>query len=155
MEAPFMSIFRKAYSVFGALLMLQFLLQLYFITGAIFTIVGANDSAKDVYAAFKNADGFAGLHAINGYLVGINILILLALSFGSRFPRRTIVRNGILFVLLLLQIVLARLPAALAGLHGINALIMIGLGGYLVSSTWAFGRRGAVSAPAAAESAGT
>jgi hypothetical protein len=137
-----MSLFRKAYSVFGALLMLQFLLQLYFIAGAIFTIVNAGDNAKDVYAAFKNADSFAGLHAVNGYLVGINILILLGLSFASRYPRRTTLMTGILFVLLLVQIVLARTPvAALAGLHGINALVLIALGGYLFSSNWAFGRR--------------
>jgi hypothetical protein len=137
-------VFRKAYSVFGALLMLQFLLQLYFIAGAIFTIVNASDNAKDVYAAFKNADSFAGLHAVNGYLVGINVLILLGLSFASRYRWRTTLMTGILFVLLLVQIVLARAPiAALAGLHGINALILIALGGYLVGSNWAFGRRAA------------
>jgi hypothetical protein len=141
------NIFRKGYSVFGALLMLQFFLQLYFIASAIFTIVSANDNAKDVYAAFKNADSFAGLHAVNGYLIGINILILLLLSFGSRYGRRTIIMTGVLFVLLLIQIVLARTPApALAGLHGVNALILVGLGGYLTGSTWAFGRRPAVTA---------
>jgi hypothetical protein len=136
-----MAILRKAYSIFGALLMLQFLLQLYFIAGAIFTIVNANDSAKDVYAAFKNADGFAGLHAVNGYLVGINLLILLGLAFAARFPWRTTILTGVLFVLLLLQILLAHtgIPA-LSALHGINALIMVGLGGYLTGSNWAFGR---------------
>jgi Family of unknown function (DUF6220) len=140
------TIFRKAYSVFGALLMLQFFLQLYFIAGAIFTIVNANDNAKDVYAAFKNADGFAGLHALNGYLVGINILILLGLAFGSRFPRRTIIVTGVLFVLLLVQIVLARVGVpALAGLHGINAIVMIALGGLLTGRNWAFGRGAAAA----------
>ena len=150
-----MSIFRKAYSVFGALLMLQFFLQLYFIAGAIFTIFSANDNANDVYASFKNADGFAGLHAINGYLTGINILILLGLAFGSRFPRRTIILTAVLFVLLVLQIVLARMPVPpLAALHGINALILVGLGGYLVGSTWAFGRRAAVTAAETGEPVG-
>jgi Family of unknown function (DUF6220) len=140
------TIFRKAYSVFGALLMLQFFLQLYFMAGAIFTIVNANDNAKDVYAAFKNADGFAGLHAVNGYLVGINILILLGLAFGSRFPRRTIILTGVLFVLLLVQIVLARVGVpALAGLHGVNAIVMIALGGFLTGRNWAFGRGTAAS----------
>jgi hypothetical protein len=135
------AIFRKAYSVFGALLMLQFFLQLYFIAGALFTIATANDNAKDVYAAFKNADGFAGLHALNGYLVGINLLILLALAFASRFPWRTTILNAVLFVLLLVQIVLAHtgIPA-LSALHGVNALVMVGLGGFLTGSNWAFGR---------------
>jgi hypothetical protein len=150
------SIFRKAYSLFGALLMLQFALQLYFMAAAIFTIIGANDNANDVYAAFKNADGFAGLHAANGYLVGINILILLGLSFGARYPWRTTILTAVLFVLLLAQIVLARVPSpALAGLHGINALILIGLGGYLIGSNWAFGSRAAATTGGAAEPAGS
>lgn len=142
-----MSIFRKTYSVFGALLMLQFLLQLYFIAGAIFTIVNANDNAKDVYAAFKNADSFAVLHAINGYLVGINLLVMVGLSFASRYPWRTTIMTVVLFVLLLLQSVLAHTPlAALAALHGVNALILIGLGGYLTGQHWAFGRHASVTA---------
>jgi hypothetical protein len=134
-----MSIFRKAYSVFGALLMLQFLLQLYFIAGALFTIVSANDNQKDVYAAFKNADNFAGLHAINGDLVGLTILIMVGLSFGSRYPWRTTILTGVLFLLYVIQFVLAHTGApVLAGLHGVNALIMIGLGGYLTGRNWAF-----------------
>jgi hypothetical protein len=145
------SIFRKAYSVFGALLMLQFLLQLYFIAGAIFTITQANDNAKDVYAAFKNADNFAGLHAINGDLIGINLLIMIGLSFGSRYPWRTTIMTAVMFVLLLLQSVLAHTPLpAVSALHGINALILIGLGGYLTSSHWAFGHRGSQTAAGAA-----
>ena len=75
-----MSIFRKAYSVVGAILMLQFLAQLYFIAAAIFTIVNANDNAKDVYTAFKSADNFAGLHAINGDIIGLTILVMIGLG---------------------------------------------------------------------------
>jgi hypothetical protein len=146
------NIFRKAYSAFGAILMLQFLLQLYFIAGALFTIVGANDSAKDVYAAFQNAGSFAGLHAINGDLVGINLLIMIGLSFGSRYPWRTTILTGVLFVLLVIQLLLAHVPIpALAGLHGINALILIGLGGFLTSRNWAFGRRSPEAAMGAPE----
>jgi hypothetical protein len=142
-----MSIFRKAYSVFGAILMLQFFLQLYFIAGAIFTIANANDNQKDVYAAFKNADSFAGLHAINGYLVGINLLIMIGLSFGSRYPWRTTIMTAVAFVLLLLQSVLAHTGVpALSGLHGVNALILVGLGGYLTGRNWAFGGRAAETA---------
>jgi uncharacterized protein DUF6220 len=137
-----MSIFRKAYSVFGAVLMLQFFLQLYFIAGAIFTIVNANDNQKDVYAAFKNADSFAGLHAINGDLVGLNLLIMIGLSFGSRYPWRTTIMTAVLFVLFVVQALLAHtgIPA-LSGLHGLNALVMVGLGGYLTGRNWAFGGR--------------
>jgi len=123
-----LSIFRKAYSVVGAILMLQFLAQLYFIAAAIFTIVNANDNAKDVYTAFKNADNFAGLHAINGDIIGLTILVMIGLSFGSRYPWRTTILTGVLFLLLVIQLLLAHtgIPA-LSGLHGLNALVMIGL----------------------------
>lgn len=137
-----MSIFRKAYSVFGALLMLQFIAQLYFIAAALFTIVAADDNAKDVYSAFKNADTFAGLHAFNGDLIGLTILIMVGLAFGSRFPWRMTILTGVLFVLLVVQLLLAHtgIPA-LSGIHGVNALILIGLGGYLTGRNWAFGSR--------------
>jgi Family of unknown function (DUF6220) len=143
-----LSIFRKAYSVVGALLMLQFFAQLYFIAVVVFTILLANDNAKDVYSAFKNADTFAGLHAVNGDLIGLTILVMLGLSFGSRYPWRTTIMTGLLFVLLVAQLLLAHtgIPV-LSGLHGLNALIMVGLGGYLTGTTWAFGRR-SVSPPA-------
>jgi Family of unknown function (DUF6220) len=122
--------------------MLQFILQIYLIAGAIFTIINANDNAKDVYAAFKNADSFASAHAINGYLIGITLLIMIGLSFGSRYPWRTTIMTAVAFVLLLVQSLLAHTPfAALSALHGINALILIGLGGYLTGSHWAFRRR--------------
>jgi Family of unknown function (DUF6220) len=139
------SIFKKAYSVFGALLMLQFFLQLYFIAAAVFTVAAANDNAKDVYAAFKNGESFFGLHAINGDLVGINLLIMFGLSFGSRYPWRTTIMTGVLFLLLVIQLVLAHTGIAiLSGLHGVNALIMVGLGGFLTGRNWAF-RRSAVA----------
>ena len=139
-----MNIFRKAYSVAGVVLMLQFLLQLYFIASALFTIISANDNAKDVYSAFKNADTFAGLHAINGDLIALTILVMIGCSFGSRYPWRTTILTAVLFVLLVIQAFLAHtgIPA-LSGLHGVNALILIGLGGYLTGRNWAFGRRAA------------
>jgi len=147
-----MSIFRKAYSVFGALMMLQFFLQLYFIASAIFTIIAANDNAKDVYAAFKNADKFASLHRANGDLLGLTMLILVGLSFGSRYPWRTTLLTGLLFVLLVIQSFLAYIPIGpIAGLHGVNALILIGLGGYLTGRNWAFDGRARESAPGGAE----
>jgi uncharacterized membrane protein len=147
-EALAENIFRKAYSVFGALLMLQFLLQLYVIAAALFTIVSANDNQKDVYAAFKNADSFAGLHAINGDLIGLTLLIMVGLSFGSRYPWRTTILTAVLFLLLVIQLVLAHtgIPA-LSGIHGINALIMVGLGGYLTGRNWAFRPNPEAAAP--------
>lgn len=137
-----MSIFRKAYSVAGAVMMLQFFLQLYLVAAALLTIFQANDNAKDVYSAFKTADNFAGLHRANGDLLGITMLVMIGLSFGARFPWRTTILTVVLFVLLVIQSFLAYVPVPIvSGLHGVNALILIGLGGYLTGSNWAF-RRG-------------
>jgi len=142
-----MSMFRKAYSVFGALLMLQFFLQLYFMAAAMFTIVNANDNPKDIYAAFKNADSFASLHVANGYLIGFTILIMIALSFAPRNPWRTTIMTSVLWLLVAVQSFLAHTPlATLAALHGVNAIILIALGAYLTGRNWAFGRRAFVTA---------
>jgi hypothetical protein len=144
-----MDIFRKAYSVAGAVLMLQFFAQLYFIAAAVFTVTNANDSAKDVYAAFKDGDAYFGLHAINGDLIGLTILVMIGLSFGARYPWRTTILTGVLLVLLVVQALLAHTGIPLlAGLHGLNALILVGLGGFLTGRNFAFGRRAEVS-PAA------
>jgi Family of unknown function (DUF6220) len=142
--------FRKAYSVAGAVLMLQFALQLYFIAAAALGIFNANDNAKDVYSAFKNVDAFASLHRLNGDLAALTILIMVGLSFGSRYPWRTTILTALLFVLLFLQVVLAALGGTpvLAGLHGVNALILIGLGGFLTGRNWAFRPQPEMATPA-------
>jgi hypothetical protein len=144
-----MAVFRKAYSVAGAVLMLQFLLQLYFIAAAALTIFGADDNSKAVYSAFKDADTFAGLHALNGGLILLNALIMVGLSFGSRYPWRTTILTFVLALQVLVQSVLAHTGVpVVAGLHGVNALIMIGIGGYLTGRNWAF-RRATAATPTA------
>jgi uncharacterized protein DUF6220 len=143
-----LSIFRKAYSVAGVVLMIQFIAQLYFAAAAILTIFQANDNAKDVYSAFKTADTFAGIHRTNGDLIGLTILVMVGCSFGARYPWRTTVLTVVLFLLLVLQSILAYTGVSLlSGLHGVNALVMVGLGGYLTGRNWAF-RREAVAASA-------
>jgi hypothetical protein len=136
-----MSIFRKAYSVAGVVLMIQFFAQLYFVAAALLTIFQANDNAKDVYSAFKTADTFAGLHRANGDLVAVTILVMVGSSFGARYPWRTTILTAVLFVLLVIQSILAYTGIPLlSGLHGVNAVIMIALGGYLTGRNWAFRR---------------
>ena len=146
-----MSIFRKAYSVAGAVLMLQFFAQLYFVAVALLTIFQANDNAKDVYSAFKSADTFAGLHRANGDLMALTILVMVGCSFGARYPWRTTILTAVLFILLVIQSILAYTGIQLlSGLHGVNALIMIALGGYLTGRNWAFRREPAGAATPAA-----
>jgi len=134
-----MSIFRKAYSVAGVVLMIQFFVQLYLVAAALLTIFQANDNAKDVYSAFKTADTFAGIHRANGDLMALTIIVMVGCSFGARYPWRTTILTVILFVLLVVQSILAYTGIPLlSGLHGVNALIMIGLGGYLTGRNWGF-----------------
>jgi hypothetical protein len=141
-----LSIFRKAYSVAGVVLIVQFVAQLYFVAVALLTIFQANDNAKDVYSAFKTADTFAGLHRANGDLIALTILVMVGCSFGARYPWRTTILTGVLFLLLVIQSILAYTGIPLlSGLHGVNALIMIGLGGYLTGRNWAFRRETAVA----------
>jgi hypothetical protein len=48
-------------------------------------------------------------------------------------------------VLIIIQLILAHTGiAVVSALHGLNALVLVGLAGYLVGSNWAFGRRAAV-----------
>ena len=137
-----MSIFRKAYSVAGVVLMIQFFAQLYLVAAALLTIFQANDNAKDVYSAFKTADTFAGIHRANGDLMALTIVVMVGCSFGARYPWRTTILTVILFVLLVVQSILAYTGIPLlSGLHGVNALIMIGLGGYLTGRNWGFRSR--------------
>ena len=135
-----MSFFRKAYSVVGVILMLEYFAQFFLIAAAIFTIEEANDNAQSVYSAFKNADSFAGLHFLNGVLViGITTLVLIACAALARLPGRTIGLTALLFVLLVVQFILGSIPVPLVnGLHGLNALILVGLAGALTGRNWAW-----------------
>lgn len=137
---------RKIYSVAGALLLLEFLAQFYTIASSGFTSVAnkiANSGNPSVGTAVDEIDVFGAAHAVNGvFVVPITILALIILSFGARYPRKTTVMVALLFLLWVVQFALAFVgflgAAALAGLHGINALVMVGLGIYLVRSNWAF-----------------
>jgi hypothetical protein len=136
-------VLRKAYSVVCVILMLQYVLQLYLIAAAIFTITHANDSATDIYAAFKQADAnYLPVHQGNGDLAAIMTLLLLILSFAARLPRRMIGLTALLFVLMVIQSLLPgpSVPAVVSAIHGVNPLVLIGLTGYLTGRNWAFAR---------------
>ncbi len=143
-----MNFFRKAYSVVGALLLLEYLAQFFFIAVTVFTIENASDNAQSVYAAFKNADTFAGLHAVNGLLViSVTTIIMVACAIGSRYSWTTTGLTALLFVLLFLQFALAGAGSAVvSGLHGLNALVLVALAGWLTSRHWAFRPAGGATA---------
>ncbi len=59
-----MSGLKKAYTIVGVVLLVELALQFYLIAAAALAVWGAKNNAKDVYAAFKVGDQFAGLHAV-------------------------------------------------------------------------------------------
>jgi hypothetical protein len=133
------------YSVAGVLLLLEFGAQFYTIASSGFTKV-ASEIAQRPTGASPELEPFAIAHAVIGvFIVPLTILALIALSVGARYPRRTTILAALLLLLWVVQFGLAYVGflgvAPLAGLHGINALAMVGLGIYLVRSNWAFGRR--------------
>ncbi len=156
-------IIRKAYSVLGILLLVELLAQFYFAAGGMFTIAAKADpqtSAADVKQAVSNSDAFVGLHALNGTLIiPVTILVLIGLSFWARYSWRTTGFTAMLFGLLVIQFVLAFFGhagvAVVAGLHGVNALMLVGVAIYVVVRHWAFRRQATrATAPASAELAG-
>ncbi len=150
-----MNTFRKAYSVVGVVLLLEFLTQFYVIAASMFTTLATQipiaNNAQLTQTAVQEPETFAAVHAAIGvFVIPPTILILVALSFGARYPWRTTVFTAMLFLLLMVQFGLAVIGfvgfAAVAGLHGINALVLAGLGGWLTWKNWAFGSRGAATA---------
>ncbi len=146
--------FRKVYSVVGVLLLVELFLQFYFVAGGMFTIAAKADpeaSAAVVKNAVNASEPFFGLHSLNGLLlIPLTILVLIGLSFGARYPWRTTGFTAVLLGLLVIQFLLAAIGfagvAVVAGLHGINALILVGTTIYVVVRNWAFRRQPAAVA---------
>jgi hypothetical protein len=141
-----MSTIRKAYSLVGALLILEYLTQFYLIATAIFTLgqvfegPDSHPSSKAIYGAFKNADPIASLHVFNGYyIIPITTLVLIGLSFAARHPRKTTGLTALLLVLLLLQMALVwvAIPGVTA-FHALNAIVLVALAGWLTWTNWAW-----------------
>ncbi len=92
-----------------------------------------------LYLAGYGVFAFSGLkpfdaHRVVGDLIGIAILIAVGLVFAARMPRRIIGINIGLFVLMIIQFLLAAASIqALAALHVVNAIFIIGAAGRL---TW-------------------
>src|SRR4029077_5341530 len=81
-------------------------------------------------------------HAFNGVTLAVLIILLVGFSFGARYPWRTTGLSALLFLLLVLQSVLAHAGIPLlSAFHVFNGLIILGLSGFLARSNWAFGSR--------------
>jgi hypothetical protein len=146
---------RKAYSVASVLLLCEILAQFYFIAALAFPAWLADDNERSVATAYKSADVFALLHGLNGVLViPVTILVLIGLSFASRYSWRTTGLTAVLFGLMVIQdlFVLAGVSnlAFIAGFHAVNALVLVSYAAWTVRRNWAFGPKGIATSARAA-----
>ena len=154
--------FRRAYTIAGVVLVVALALQFYLIAAASWSVWGATPSSGDptssqIFAGFKIGDTFASLHAINGSLViPVTMLVMIGLAFGARHSGRVKLVTAGLFGLMVIQALLgffgglqSTLGSAIAGLHGLNALAIVAVTGYLLNATWAY-RPAPLAQPSAA-----
>ena len=135
-----MALFRKAYSVVGVLLLLDLVAQFFLIGAAMFTIFNEASNGSGADRALSDSGVYLIAHTINGAAMAVLILVLVGLSFGSRYPWRTTGLTALLFLLLVVQSVLAHTGIApVSALHAVNGLVIVGLTGSLTGSHWAFG----------------
>lgn len=93
-----------------------------------------------------------GFHTAFGYLIFVGALVLLVLALVARVGRPRIWLVVAVPVAVAVQIVLAWISEAVHGvgiLHGLNALVVFGLTGYLTGEAWR-GRRAAPVEPVTA-----
>jgi len=136
---------RRAYSILGIILLVELALQFYLIAAGALSVWAAQDNANSVYAAFKNGDKFASLHGFIGTLViPITILAMIGLAFAAGLSRRDKGQTAGLFGLVVVQFLLGVIgssgsvaAAVIGGLHGLNALLIVGAAGSLLFRTWA------------------
>jgi uncharacterized protein DUF6220 len=86
----------------------------------------------------KFNDGF-GLHLGVGYLIVLLGLVLLILALAGRVRGRMLGLTGLLFGLLILQVLLAWFSygvPVIGFFHPVNALAIFALSGYLASTEW-------------------
>jgi tellurite resistance protein TehA-like permease len=124
------------YRYWAALVVLAVLLQIGFAGyGAFFVANAVDDGVVDEK---KFDDGF-GLHVGFGYLVLLLTLVLLLIALAANAGKYRVGPSGILFPLLIVQVLLAYLGEsvpALGFIHPINALLILGLSGWIAKSAW-------------------
>lgn len=100
----------------------------------------------------KMFDHGFGFHTGFGYLIFLGAVLLLLLAIAARLGRGWILSSLAVLVLVVVQIVLAWASEAVHGigiLHGINALVIFALTGYLTGQQWRAARASTLTAPAA------
>jgi Family of unknown function (DUF6220) len=132
-----MRILRGAYKWWVSLIFVAFLVQV------AFAGYGAFSTADDVDGSTVNEDRFEdnfGPHAALGNLLVLATLLLLLLALAGRVGKRRTLQSLGLFALMIVQLLLAwfgaSVPFLLGALHPLNALLLIGLSGYIARESW-------------------
>ena len=96
--------------------------------------------------AFNGLKGFDA-HLLVGDLIGIAILISIGLAFAARVPRRMLIFNGVLLVLMIIQFILAHTGVqVISALHIVNGVVIMGLSGFMTRQAWELARAGETAA---------
>lgn len=129
---------KAVYKWWAALMLVAETVQVGFAGYGAFFVAGALDGDGKTVDDNKFMDGF-GLHSGFGYLVVLLGLIFLVIGLIAGIGKWRLGRQGVLFLLLILQVILAWVGfgvAAVGALHPINALLIVGLTAWIVHSTW-------------------
>ena len=90
--------------------------------------------------AFNGLSGF-GAHFVVGDLIGIAILLGVGLAFAARVTWRMTAVNGVLLVLMVIQVLLAHTGVpALSALHVVNGVVILIGAVYLTRESYTFAR---------------
>jgi hypothetical protein len=143
-------VLRSLYLGWSALLFLLILVQVGFAGYGAFAVGSDVEDGGTV-----NQDGFEdlfGLHAGFGFVVVLAGLVFAVLGAAAGIGRWRLGRHGLLFLLLIVQVLLAGLgsetPEIGGFLHAVNALLIFGLAGWIAWNEWRSSRtlgRGAAS----------
>ncbi|MFN2469514.1 MAG: DUF6220 domain-containing protein [Gaiellaceae bacterium] len=131
-----MAALRTVYRYWAWLVFAAIVLQVGFAGYGAFFV--AKETDKGTVDEDKFMDGF-GLHAGFGYIVVLLGLILLLLALAGRVRGRRLGLTGLLFGLLIVQVLLAwfgfEVPA-IGFFHPVNALVLAGLSSWLALTEW-------------------
>ena len=132
---------KKAYQVIAGLVALEVMLQALFIAWGMFGFSNwiedggvfdkaAADAAEEGNLEFAGSIGW-GLHFLNGFMViPLIVLLLFILSFFAKVPRGIMFASVLVVLVILQMMVLPELARSanpiFGGLHGLNALLILG-----------------------------
>ena len=130
------SALRAIYRYFAALIFLAIIVQ-FFLAGL--GAFGVSEEAAEGSVTEEVVDDKFSPHGALGFFMVVAMLLLFLISLGAGRGRNRILLTLALFLDGILQLFLAGAGqdvAAVGGLHPVNALVLLGLTGYLAWAAW-------------------